>query len=731
MTKKSLLRPKTLLRYPPETTSRVSDSAANITSFPTQKSLLYRASKVKEHALVPYSVGFSNPKQPIQGSGIDDKDIQEIQAHIKDLWYKNRIILDSKDFQVSSTKNALAFPLLVNSLMVGIAIGVLLLVGQVVTGDRAQSNYDQAFSSVEGQLIQQMRQDLDFRLGQKEQEIEAIRKQLAFIKIEERNTAHKFEDLYRQREREVQDSLEQDLASERNRLITTEVPEENIESLLAAYKQDRLVYYHVELGKYQAQLEAEQEAAQGNYQQLKDKYQQDLKNLNNERRIIQETVRQNENQRRLGREQSTASQASPDPERSAGLGEAQARLAVLEEQQQEILLREKRLIGMYREIRTTLEQRRYSDALGQAESLIQYLETNPQESLSPQERSLDRYFAEVLARIARTELTRSQDQGTETTEQEVQIARLTQVNQELSQALSDQDRTRITERTGLETRIVFLEQDNARLTQSNRELSQALAARSTGEAATKELETQVVVLKQNNARLTQSNQELSQALAARSSGDAGTRELETRVVVLEQNNARLTQSNQELSQALADRSTEEAPTRELETQVAVLKQDNARLTQSNQELSQALAVRSSGEAAIRELETQVAVLKQDNARLTQSNQELSQALADQSSKAGLENSKQVAAFEEANQRLNQRIEEQMNALALADRAADDLKEQVQDAYREGVTHASGIIETALRIPQQDTRTKYLENIRERYRLDAPIIDLIDMLLRRF
>ncbi|MDR1301483.1 MAG: hypothetical protein LBK43_03320 [Treponema sp.] len=700
MTKKSLLRPKALIRYPQETTSQASDSASNITPFPPQKSLLYRASKVKEHALVPYSVGFSNLEQPIQDSGINDKDIQEIQAHIKDLWHQNRITLDSKDFQVSPTKNALAFPLLVNSLMVGIAVGLLLLIGHVIIGDRAQSNYDQAFSSVEGQIIQQMRQDLDSRLGQKEQEIEAIRKQLAFIKTEERNTVNKFEDLYRQREREVQDSLEQDIASERKRLMATEVPGENIESLLAAYEQDRFAYYHAELGKYQAQLEAEQEAAQVNYQQLQDKYQQDLRNLNNERRFIQETLRQNENQRRLSIEQSTVLQASPEPERNGGLGEAQARLAVLEEQQQQVWFQEKRITGMYDEIRTSLEQEHYRDALGQAESLIRYLEANPQESLSPQQRSLDRYLAEVLAQIARTKLTRAQEPGTQTTEREGLIvrlsednARLTQVNQELSQALSDQDRTRVTERTGLETRIGFLEQDNARLTQSNRALSQTLATRSTEEAGTRELETRISFLEQDNARLTQSNQELSQALTARSTGEAATRELEARVVVLEQNNARLTQSNQELSQALAARSTEEAATRELETRVVVLEQNNVRLTQSNQELSQ--------------------------------------VLEDQSAKAG-EYSRQVAALEEENQRLNQHIAEQINALTLAERAADDRKEQIsQDAYREGIAHAASIIETALRIHQQDTRTKYLENIRERYRSNTPIIDLIDMLLRRF
>jgi hypothetical protein len=681
-------------------------------SFPIKRSLLYRASLVKEHAPVP--TGFSNLEYPIQDSGIDDKDVQEIQVHIEDLGRKNRITLGSKDFHIKPAKNALVFPLVVNGLMLGIAAGVLILVGQVVTGDRVQSNYEQAFSSVEGQLIQQMRHESDAHLAQKEQEIEDIRKQLVSIKTEERNTANKFEELYRQREREVKGSLEQELASERKRFIAAGVPGENIESLLATYEQERFAYYHAELGKYQAQLEAEQEATRVNYQQLQDKYQQDLRNLNNERRLIQETVRQNENQRRLGIEQGTASQASPEPERT-GLAEAQTRLAVLEEQQQQALLNEKRIIGMYGEIRTSLEQELYRDALGQAESLIRYLEANPQESLSPQQRSLDKYLAEALARIARTELTRSQESILQTTELEIQIARLsadnvrlTQVTQELTQTLTDQDHTRMTERTGLETQVMLLEQDNARLTQSNQELSQTLTD-------------------QDRTRMTERTG------------------LETRVVFLEQDNARLTQSNQELSQALTN-------------------QDRTRMTERTG------------------LEARVVLLEQDNARLTQSNQELSQALADQNSRAGVESSNRLAALEEENRRLNQRIEEQMQALALVttetrktadsanvyraitnaytryaatpgdfseiedlfstpevsdafpgflDHLADLNGHIAQDAYQEGIANAASIIETALRIREQDTRTKYLERIRERYRSDTPIIDLIDMLLRRF
>ncbi|MHB9293030.1 hypothetical protein Holit_02147 [Hollandina sp. SP2] len=65
-----------------------------------------------------------------------------------------------------------------------------------------------------------------------------------------------------------------------------------------------------------------------------------------------------------------------------------------------------------------------------------------------------------------------------------------------------------------------------------------------------------------------------------------------------------------------------------------------------------------------------------------------------------------------------------------DRLMDLNKHNAENAYQEGIANAASIIETALRIPQQDTRIKYLEGIRERYASDNHISTLITMLLSR-
>ncbi|MDR0722395.1 MAG: hypothetical protein LBF75_06320 [Treponema sp.] len=745
MAKKSFLHHTAVLHYQ-RNIAQESDAAPRIKSFPVTRSLLYRASQVKGDGVSPGIIDFSLPEQLIQTDGLDSKDAQEIQAHIEALSRKNRITLSSKELKITPSKNGVLFLLVVNSLMWGIAAGVLMLISQVVTGDRVQSTYDQGFSSVEGQLIQQMRQDSELRLSEKEQEIAVIRKQLASLKTEELTAVNKFEELLKQREKELQTRLEQDLADERKRLITTGISAETTEALLTAYGQTRFAYYRAELDTYQAQLEAERDAARANYQQLQDKYQEDLRNLNEERRLIKETLVQNENQLRLDIEDSTATKAETSLERNRALEEARTKLVVLQEQQQQALLRDNHIIGMYATIRTSLEQEHYQNALVQAESLIRYLEETPQESLPSLRWSLDRYLAGVLARIARTELTRAGEPSPQIIDLEAQIA--------------------------------LLSADNARLTQVSQELSRALADQGlTGEAKITDRDARI-------ARLTQANQELSQALAEQDRTRMTERgDLEARIARLSADNARLTQANQELSQALAEQDrTRRTEQGDLETRIARLSADNTRLTQVNQELSQALAEQDHTKMTERgDLEARIARLSADNARLTQANQELSQALADQNQRIGGEYQSQLTALEEHNRRLQQRIEEQVVALTQVteegnktadtantyialtnaytrytatpgglsdmeyffktpevdqtfpgffDRLMDLNRHISQDAYQEGIVNAASIIETALRIPQQDTRIKYLEGIRERYGSDPHISNLITMLLSR-
>ncbi|MDR1956192.1 MAG: hypothetical protein LBQ30_04985 [Treponema sp.] len=731
MAGKSFLRRTTAMRYKRDTSPKL-ELISSTGSHAVKRSLLYRASQVKERP--SNIIDFSPPpeQQSTKQHGerdLDVKDTQEIQAQIDAISHKNRITLSAQELKIVPLKNGLVFPLVVDGVILGIAVAVLIFIVQLVREEQSQGTYTRAFVSVEGQLIQQLRQDSEVQLSVKEQEIEAIRKQLAAVKEEEQKEANRVAEEYRLREREFRSLLEKDIASERLRLVNQGIAEENLDALLVIYEQERFAYYRSELEKYQVQIESERQAAQASYQQLQDQYQQNLKQLNAERRIIQDELRQSETQLRIGSEQSMGSTLGPD--RNAALEEAQSKLAVLQEQQRQALLRDNQIIGMYYEIRTSLEAERYRDALTQAESLGRYLEATPETGLSLERRSLDKYLAGALARIARTELTASRDSSPQIMDLEAQIA--------------------------------LLKGDNERLTQVYQELSQTLAAQGpTREAEISERDAQI-------ARLTQVNQELSLALSDQNrQKDGQIQELEARITRLSEDNERLTQANQELSQALTAQGNNQQ--QELGTRIASLEQDNERLTRTNQELSQALtAAADSRQGDLRELEARIASVEQDNERLTRTNQELSQARVDQS--------KVLAELEAENRRLNQSVAEQTKALTAAaetavlsdnymaitnayaryaatpgripdterflntpvvqdsfpgflDRITAINRQTSLEGYQTGIGSAASIIETALRIGQHDTRTKYLEGMYERYKEDPAISGLIKLLIAR-
>ncbi|MDR2398725.1 MAG: hypothetical protein LBD74_08215, partial [Spirochaetaceae bacterium] len=283
MAKKSLLHHTAVLHYQRDL-GKESDEGGTlrIESFPLAKSLLYRASQVKVQGVLHSDGTVPSPGQGAEG--IDGKDVQEIQDQLEALNRKNRINLTAKELKISPTKNGVIFPLVVNGLLLGIAAGALIVISQMVTADKMQSLHDQSFSSVEGQLIQQMRQDSELQLSEKEREISAIRSQLASLKVQELTAARQYETRYTQRQQELQNRLKQDVNAERKRLSAKGISPEDTDALLAVYEQQQAAYYRAELEAYQVQLAEERDAAQANYQQLQNKFQQDLQTLNEERR---------------------------------------------------------------------------------------------------------------------------------------------------------------------------------------------------------------------------------------------------------------------------------------------------------------------------------------------------------------------------------------------------------------------------------------------------------------
>ncbi|MDR2536374.1 MAG: hypothetical protein LBD29_10140 [Treponema sp.] len=561
-------------------------------------------------------------------SSSDDKiitpeDVQQIQTQIDEIIRKNRT--NQLDRQGVSHKNELAFPLIINGLVLVMSVLVVLWISYIVSKEEADlADQRGGLSSVEGHLIQRLRQDANFQLSEKDRELAEVRRQLMDLEKDQTNVLNQIEVQYSDRESEFQRLLAQDVAAERRRLIATEITAEQLDELLALYEQERFAYYQEALAKYRQQLNAERQEAESNYQRLYNQYQNNIKTINNERQVIRAEFQQKEQEVRIAGEVRLDQVQQSVPEAA----EAQSTLASLETQRQQIQLEENRITGMFNQLRNALQQERYNDAVSQSESLLQYLEGSLQETPEArQRRSLDMYLASSLARIARTELHQTVERNpeidalrTRVTSLEAENAQLTRLNNELSLAL-EQARQRegeITallsriaqnerELTNLNTRIMQLEQENARLILANQNLSQNTDSDSQYETHLSALTSRIGQLEQENAKLNQLNTELGA--------------LTGKITQLERENARLAQTNQELAQA-ADRTRRNEAS--LTARITQLEQENARLNRLNQDLTQASVQNRQNEASIAMLTSRIGQLEAENVRLTQINQNVSQ-----------------------------------------------------------------------------------------------------------
>ncbi|MDR2485643.1 MAG: hypothetical protein LBD55_09635, partial [Treponema sp.] len=491
--------------------------------FPVKKGLLHKATLKKQ----------TPPKQPSQHEaevsvdekGITTEDVQAIQTQIEEIVHKNRLALDLESDNVILRKNELVFPIIINmAVFVISALVILGIVYLVNKEEAAQTTRGNAFSSVEGELLQQLRQQAEANISEKDQEIEEIRRQLAALDQDHTTAISNLENQYQEREAEYRDLLEQDIAVEQQRLRTLGGSLEEIHELVARYEEERSGYYQGELAAYRRQLAIEQEAEDEKYHQLQNQYQSSIRNLNEERQHIREELRQQEGEMRASHESRSL---HAQQEGTSDLERARAELTSLASQRQKIQLEENRITGMFNQVRNALQQEHYNDAVRLSESLIRYLEGITEET--HRRRNLDIYLASSLARISRTELDTASGQSSEI--------------------------------DALRARVTSLEKENLRLSQLNRDLLQTseqahqregelavLTARiSQNEAEIAALHAHIGQLEVENARLAQTNQELSKTAASQASqNQADTAALTNRIAQLESENTRLAQTNQEL-----------------------------------------------------------------------------------------------------------------------------------------------------------------------------------------
>ncbi|MDR2536375.1 MAG: hypothetical protein LBD29_10145 [Treponema sp.] len=684
-------------------------------------------------------------------SGITDEDVQQIQAQIAEIIHKNQMGLPDAHKTIVH-KNELAFPLIINGLVLVISALIIAGIAYLVSKEEADmADTGSAFASVEGQLIRQLRQDADLQLSEKDRELAEIRTQLDQLEREQRRALKIFETQYLDRESEFQRLLDQDVAAERQRLIALEISEEKIDEFLESYEKARFIYYQGELAAYRGQLDTERRLTEENYQTLHNQYQNNIKSLNAERQIIQEELRQREQEIRIVQE----TQGNRSQQTGLELEQAQTALFSLEAQRQRLQLEEHRITGMFNQVRNALQQERYLDAISQSEILIQYLEEMGQMYQENQQRRiLDIYLASALTQLARTELNRTMERTAENRYTEEWTAEINTLRARVD-AL-EQENIRITQlhtesEIANRSRLSQLEAENLRLSllnQTNQPTASIEDQRRRYEAELANLTGRIARLETENTRLAMTNEDLLQGAALQErQRQADSTAANFRITQLEGENVQLNRLYQEASQAADQNRRIAGQLTTMTSRIPQLEEENLRLSRLLQDLAQVSAQNRHYEAELSGLTSRIAQLERENAHLNESHNALSQdSRQNETELSGL--TSRIAQLEQENAHLNEAYhglfqDSQQNETELSgllrrntqlEQAISQLN-QTQDAmikagHKEGVANVMNILDTSLRVQDQEIRRKYLENMKPRYFGEPDIIAIIDLLISR-
>ena len=339
-------------------------------------------------------------------SGVSVDDAHEIEQQIAELTRKNTISLQAAE-NFKATKKELTFPVLINILVIGTSIMVLFIASYMFNKqEKESSSYTAGLSSVEGQLIKEMRRISEAQLSAKDQQINDTQKYLQKLEQDKDGAIQNLEEQLRLRESELNQILAQDISMERDRLVSSGISESEIADMLAQFERERTNAYNSELEELRSQVEREQKAAEEDFIRLQNQYQQNLASLNTERQALQNELREQEQTLRTLTIQQAANEQQLSEQAQLELTKAQNELTALNERRQRSQMEEDQITGMYSAIQISLQEERYSDAYNRAENLVQFFEKTLSGGLddtSRQRRNLDIFLASSLAQLARTE----------------------------------------------------------------------------------------------------------------------------------------------------------------------------------------------------------------------------------------------------------------------------------------------------------------------------------------
>jgi hypothetical protein len=343
-------------------------------------------------------------------AGISADDRKEIQNEIDQVARSNRISAGPGAFVVTPRKKGFLFPLVVNLLAIAATIGAVLLLSFVFRQrDIAIASSSSALDTAEGKLLQELKRDSDSKLQEKDKAITDFRTRLVSLDKERNDLAANIDEKVKTKETELRTKFQAELDAEKKRLADQGLGAADLQAKIKAFEAEKTAALDKQLADARKGAEAEKAAAEDRFNQLKSDYQKSLASLGEERKLLQDQAKKQEDALKASLEAKTKELETQSAAAKAGLDKAKTDLAALEDQQTRAKAEDDRVIGLYGTIRAALRDRRYSDAASGADALVSYIK-DPSlrvDSSIQGRRDADLFVAETLGAYARSELDRA------------------------------------------------------------------------------------------------------------------------------------------------------------------------------------------------------------------------------------------------------------------------------------------------------------------------------------
>jgi hypothetical protein len=348
----------------------------------------------------------SSPERDFAFSGDSDvsaEDQRDLLAEIDRVSQENRIAVSPEVFRFRPSRRGFILPLLVNAAAV-LALVAGLLASSFIgrRDDRRISEGLGVLRSAEGRLMQELRRELEDRLRGKDLEIAQVQERLASIRNERDQLVLTMEEKIRQREQELRQALEAELAAERARLQASGETRERIATLLDRIEQARSAENREQLDAYRRQLQAERLALETDLGRLQGEYEGQLNALNRDRVSLLAEYDQREQGLRRDLEQQQAQLSRQELQ-------ARQELELLKAQEEKEDRVEAQILGFYSSVQKSIVAGDSGGALASLGELNRFLEDPELRSLPEVEGRLriDRFLIAELARRIRGDMEQS------------------------------------------------------------------------------------------------------------------------------------------------------------------------------------------------------------------------------------------------------------------------------------------------------------------------------------